>query len=59
VPRGDAAGFIAAAEGLADDASRWAAMGRAARAAVLPLEPAQVARNLAGVLSGLARGRAA
>ncbi len=59
VPRGDAAAFIQAAEALADDVSRWPAMGRAARAAVLPLDPAQVGRNLAGVLSGLASGRAA
>jgi glycosyltransferase involved in cell wall biosynthesis len=59
VARGDDAGFIAAAESLAADPARWPAMGRAARAAVLPLEPALVARNLAGVLAGLARGRAA
>jgi glycosyltransferase involved in cell wall biosynthesis len=59
VPRGDEAAYLAAAEALAADVARWPTMGRAARAAVLPLEPAQVARNLAGVLSGLATGRAA
>jgi glycosyltransferase involved in cell wall biosynthesis len=59
VERGDEAAFVAAAEALADDVARWPQMGRAARAAVMPLEPVQVARNLAGLLSGLATGRAA
>lgn len=59
VPRGDAAAFIGAAEALAEDRARWPALGRAARAAMLPLEPAEVTRKLVGLLATLEPGRAA
>jgi glycosyltransferase involved in cell wall biosynthesis len=57
VPLGDADGFVAAAVELGVDGARRAAMRSAVRRAVEHRSPAQVARDLAGLLAELrARG---
>lgn len=53
LPRGDEAGFIAAAAGLALDAHGRKRMARAARDKVANLDPAAVAADLATLLGGL------
>lgn len=58
VPCGDEAGFIAAAQRLADDPALRRAMGAAARQAVCRLDPGAVAVRFAALLDALARGTA-